>query len=128
MLKMNVQMEITVSQLDWLSRPFIKKDYPEYEVKFKMRIPENNFYTDPISYDPAPVGSYRFTTSEEEDRLIQFEKCGFEGQIEGQELRKYLLNLMKNIKKEIREIGIENNRFFIEVFFEAEELPDLRVY
>ncbi|MBY0144317.1 hypothetical protein [Neobacillus niacini] len=128
MLSISVQMEMTVSQLDWLSRPFIKKEYPDYEVKFKMRIPESNFYTEPISYDPAPVGSYRFTTPEEEYRLIQFEKSGIEGQIEGQEFRKFLLELKKKIEKEIGEIGIDKNHFFIEVTFEAKELPDFRVY
>ncbi|MCM3691496.1 hypothetical protein [Neobacillus niacini] len=121
-------MEMTIGQLDWLSRPFTKKEYPAYEVKFKMLIPESNFYTEPISYDPAPIGSYRFTTPEEEYRLFQFEKYGIEGQIEGQEFRKYLLELKRNLKKEITEIGLDKNRFYIEVTFEVEELPDYRVY
>ncbi|WP_147535648.1 hypothetical protein [Bacillus marasmi] len=127
MFKMSVQMEMTVGQLDWLSRPFIKKDYPEYHVKFKLKIPESSYYSETIWHGHIPE-AHRLTKPDEEYRIVQFESNGFEGQIEGLELRKYLLDLKKNIETAISEIGLDKDRFFIVVDFKAEELPDLRVY
>jgi hypothetical protein len=126
MFKMSVQMEMTVGQLDWLSRPFIKKDHPEYQVKLNIKIPDANFYSEPISYGHEPGVGFILTT--EHYRLLHFENSGFEGPIEGQQLRKYLLDLKQNIEKEINEIGLDKKRFFIEVNFEVEELQDMRLY
>lgn len=129
MLKMNVQMQINTSQLDWLSRPFVKEPETEYSLRFALKIPKYNFYAPQTDlYSPIEGELHRLTSLEEENRIITFEDSCIEGLIKGKDLRRYFLELKKNIEKEVIDIGLDKEYFVIEVNFDVEEFPDMRLY
>ena len=108
MINMNIQMWMTLDQIYWLAKPFKEEPLTLFLIDYDIKVVEHFYNNEPEKF------SLMFL-------LIKQEKI----YLDGQEIRKRLLDIRKNIVNQMKEIEIDE--IFLEVRFKA-ELIEYPVY
>ncbi|MCH1627210.1 hypothetical protein [Fredinandcohnia quinoae] len=101
MLKINVDMWMTLDQIYWLAKPFKEEPHTTFLIDYKIGVVEHFYNSEPEKF------SLMFLPIEQDTISM-----------DGKEIRKTLLGIRKNIVNQMKEFEI--NDIFLEVHFNAE--------
>lgn len=99
MFKINLDMEMTLEQLNWLVKPFRDEPYTTFSIEYEIKVADHFFNLSPEKYSQLCL------------------PCGNTGIMSGEEIKKELLALKKLVKQEMD--ALEINDMFLEVHFKA---------